>query len=76
VADFGWVRLSGSFAWWLWGLVHIYFLAGMRNRVSVMFDWAWAYFTFRSSTRLITQAATPAPPPTVATPEQRIAHAH
>jgi len=53
VADFGFVRLSGSLAWWLWGLVHVYFLAGMRNRVSVMLDWAWAYITFRSSTRLI-----------------------
>jgi NADH dehydrogenase FAD-containing subunit/uncharacterized membrane protein YphA (DoxX/SURF4 family) len=63
VADFGFVRLSGAPAWWLWGLVHIYFLAGMRNRVSVMLDWAWAYFTFRSSTRLITQPATVEPEP-------------
>ncbi len=59
VADFGAVRLSGALAWWLWGLVHVYFLAGMRNRISVMLDWAWAYFTFRSSTRLITQPSTP-----------------
>ncbi len=54
VADFGFVRLAGTAAWWLWGLVHVYFLAGVRNRISVMLDWAWAYFTFRSSTRLIT----------------------
>jgi putative oxidoreductase len=57
VADFGFVHLSGALAWWFWGLVHIYFLAGVRNRVSVMFDWAWAYFTFRSSTRLITESS-------------------
>jgi len=57
VADFGFVRLSGTLAWWLWGLVHVSFLAGMRNRVSVMLDWAWAYVTFRSSTRLITAEA-------------------
>jgi NADH dehydrogenase FAD-containing subunit/uncharacterized membrane protein YphA (DoxX/SURF4 family) len=63
VADFGVVRLSGALAWWLWGLVHIYFLAGMRNRISVMLDWAWAYFTFRSSTRLITRPSTPEPVP-------------
>ena len=63
VADFGAVRFSGAFAWWLWGLVHVYFLAGMRNRISVMLDWAWAYFTFRSSTRLITQPSTPSPAP-------------
>lgn len=57
VADFGFLRLSGTLAWWLWGLVHVYFLAGMRNRISVMLDWAWAYVTFRSSTRLITSEA-------------------
>jgi NADH dehydrogenase/putative oxidoreductase len=57
VADFGFVRLSGTVAWWLWGLVHVYFLAGMRNRISVTLDWAWAYFTFRSSTRLITEVS-------------------
>ena len=54
VADFGWVRLWGAPAWWLWGLVHVGFLVGMRNRVSVMFDWFWAYLTYRSGTRLIT----------------------
>jgi len=61
VADFGVVRLSGALAWWLWGLVHVYFLAGIRNRISVMLDWAWAYFTFRSSTRLITRPSSPEP---------------
>jgi putative oxidoreductase len=57
VADFGFVRLWGSLAWWLWGAIHIGFLVGMRNRVSVLFDWLWAYLTFRSGTRLITGAA-------------------
>jgi NADH dehydrogenase/putative oxidoreductase len=56
VADFGWVRLSGAPAWWLWGLVHLGFLVGLRNRVSVMLDWAWSYLTYRSGTRLITGA--------------------
>ncbi|TSD83675.1 DoxX family membrane protein [Mycobacterium sp. KBS0706] len=54
VADFGWLRLSGPIAWWLWGAVHIAFLAGMRNRIVVALDWFWAYLTFRRSTRLIT----------------------
>jgi NADH dehydrogenase/putative oxidoreductase len=57
VADFGWVRLSGAPAWWLWGLVHVGFLVGLRNRVSVMLDWAWSYLTYRSGTRLITGTA-------------------
>jgi NADH dehydrogenase FAD-containing subunit len=54
VADFGMVRLSGRFAWLLWGLAHIYFLIGFRNRAAVALDWFWAYLTFRSGTRLIT----------------------
>ena len=56
VADFGWIKLNGAPAWWLWGLVHVGFLVGARNRVSVIFDWFWAYLTFRSGTRLITGA--------------------
>ena len=59
VIDFGFMRLSGAFAWWLWGLVHVYFLVGLRNRLSVMFDWFWAYLTYRSGTRLITGGTTP-----------------
>jgi NADH dehydrogenase/putative oxidoreductase len=54
VADFSWLRISGAPAWWLWGLVHVYFLAGARNRISITFDWIWAYLTLRSGTRLIT----------------------
>jgi putative oxidoreductase len=54
VAEFGRLRISGTPAWWLWGLVHIGFLVGLRNRVSVMWDWFWAYITFRSASRLIT----------------------
>ncbi len=54
VADFGFVRLWGTPAWWLWGAIHIGFLVGLRNRVSIMFDWFWAYLTFRGGTRLIT----------------------
>jgi NADH dehydrogenase/putative oxidoreductase len=65
VADFGLIRLSGALAWWLWGLVHVGFLVGVRNRVSVMFDWFWAYLTFRSGTRLITGAPVQAPGPLV-----------
>ena len=54
VADFGWLRLSGALAWWVWGVVHILFLSGMRNRVVVALEWFWAYLTYHPSTRLIT----------------------
>ncbi len=54
VADFGWLRLQGALAWWLWGAVHILFLVGARSRLSVAVQWFWAYITFQRSTRLIT----------------------
>ncbi len=57
VADFGWLRVWGAPAWWLWGAVHVGFLVGLRNRLSVMFDWFWAYLTYRAGTRLITGGA-------------------
>jgi NADH dehydrogenase len=54
VADFGSVRLHGVLAWWLWGVVHVLFLLGTRNRVAVALNWIWYYVTYRASTRLIT----------------------
>jgi NADH:ubiquinone reductase (H+-translocating) len=54
VADFGFVRLSGAAAWWLWGIVHVLFLFGSRNRVGVVLNWIWSFVTYRASTRLIT----------------------
>ncbi len=54
VADFGWIRLSGAPAWWLWGVVHVGFLTGIRNRIAVSLQWFWAYITYHRSTRLIT----------------------
>jgi NADH dehydrogenase len=54
VADFGFLRISGFVAWLLWIVVHIMFLIGFRNRVIVVFEWAWAYFTSQRGARLIT----------------------
>ena len=54
VADFGWLRLDGTLAWLLWGLIHVSFLIGFRNRLVVMLDWLWSYVTFQSGARLIT----------------------
>lgn len=54
VADFGWLRLTGFTAWLLWGLVHLGFLIGFRNRATVMLDWGWSYCTFGRGARLIT----------------------
>jgi NADH dehydrogenase len=54
VADFGRLKLAGFFAWLAWCFVHILFLIGFRNRAVVLFEWAWAYFTYQRSARLIT----------------------
>jgi NADH dehydrogenase len=54
VADFGWIKFSGFFAWLSWLFIHIFFLIGFRNRFIVIFEWAWAYFTYQRAARLIT----------------------
>lgn len=54
VADFGAFRMKGTLAWWFWGAVHILFLSNVQSRIAVMFEWVWAYLTFKRSTRLIT----------------------
>jgi NADH dehydrogenase FAD-containing subunit/uncharacterized membrane protein YphA (DoxX/SURF4 family) len=61
VADFGRIKLWGAPAWWLWGMVHVGFLVGMRSRVATMTNWFWAYLTFGGGIRLITGAGPPAP---------------
>jgi NADH dehydrogenase len=54
VAELQSFRLWGAPAWWFWGLAHILFLGGGRNRAAVALNWLWAYVTYRRSTRLIT----------------------
>ncbi len=54
VAQFGKVHISGFLAWLSWLFIHILFLIGFRNRVLVMFQWAWSYLTYERSARLIT----------------------
>tara|TARA_B100000427_G_scaffold325713_1_gene333032 strand:- start:92 stop:1363 length:1272 start_codon:yes stop_codon:yes gene_type:complete len=46
-------KLSGFFAWILWGVVHILFLVTMRNKLLVFLDWLTSYFTHKRSVRLI-----------------------
>ena len=54
VADFGRLTMSGRIAWLLWGIVHVCFLIGFRNRLAVLLNWLWAYVTFQRGSRLIT----------------------
>ena len=55
VADLRFMHLSGLPAWLAWLFVHIVFLVGFRNRLLVLFQWAWAYLTFDKGARLITR---------------------
>ena len=54
VADFGRLTLAGPFAFFTWVFVHLLYLAGFRNRLSVLLQWGFAYFTYRPGARLIT----------------------
>ena len=64
VGEIGGLHVTGFFAWWIWWLVHIAYLIGFRNRLSVMIGWAWQYFAFSRGARLITgRAWEPTPRP-------------
>jgi NADH dehydrogenase len=57
VIDFGRVKLRGTIAWWIWGIAHIYFLIGLRNRLSVALSWLWIHARDQRAARLITQGS-------------------
>lgn len=66
IAQAGALKLSGMLGWLAWLFIHILFLVGFRNRLLVMFQWAWAWFTYGRGARLITG--------TTPVPESRSAH--
>ncbi|TWI01642.1 NADH dehydrogenase [Luteimonas cucumeris] len=53
VVHFGRLGLSGAIAWWFWLLAHIFFLIGFRNRLVVMLNWTWAYWSYQRAARII-----------------------
>ena len=54
VASIGRFKFSGRFAWLAWLFIHLIFLIGFRNRMAVLFQWAYSYFSFKRSARIIT----------------------
>jgi NADH dehydrogenase len=54
IAEFGKIHISGFLAWLAWLFIHIFFLIGFRNRIIVLVQWAWSYFTYERGARLIT----------------------
>src|SRR6266513_1531373 len=57
VIDFGRIKLRGNLAWWIWGIAHIYFLIGLRHRLSVALSWLWIHARDQRAARLITQGS-------------------
>ncbi|MGI9076211.1 MAG: NAD(P)/FAD-dependent oxidoreductase [Gemmatimonadaceae bacterium] len=57
IAEFGRVHFAGRVAWWMWLGVHIMYLVGFRNRLSVLLQWGYAYFTYQRGARLIEEPA-------------------
>jgi NADH dehydrogenase len=47
------LRLSGLLAWWFWLAAHVFFLIGFRNRLVVLTNWAWAYWTYQRQARVV-----------------------
>ena len=64
VIDFGRIKLRGAMAWWIWGIAHIYFLIGLRNRLSVAISWLWIHARDQRAARLITQGSSKVVGPT------------
>ena len=62
VVHTGRVAIHGFIAWLMWWVVHILFLIGFRNRLVVIFQWAWSWLTFQRGARLITGTVPPLPP--------------
>lgn len=56
VIDFGWTKLTGALAWWIWGVAHVFFLIGVRQPIFVALSWFWSYLTYSKGARLITGA--------------------
>ncbi|MDH5824619.1 NAD(P)/FAD-dependent oxidoreductase [Luteimonas sp. RD2P54] len=53
VVHLGRLKLSGVLAWWFWLLAHVFFLIGFRNRLVVLLNWTWAYWTYQRAARII-----------------------
>lgn len=53
IVHFGKLKLSGLLAWWFWLAAHVFFLIGFRNRLAVLLNWAWAYWSYQRGARII-----------------------
>ncbi|TAG76485.1 MAG: NAD(P)/FAD-dependent oxidoreductase, partial [Burkholderiales bacterium] len=61
IVDLRGLKFSGPLAWAFWLLAHVFFLIGFRNRLVVMLNWAWSYWTYQRSARIILGGDSPRP---------------
>ena len=57
VVDLGKLKFSGLLAWWFWLVMHVFFLIGFRNRLVVLLNWFWAYWSYQRAARIILGAS-------------------
>ncbi|MBX3599338.1 MAG: NAD(P)/FAD-dependent oxidoreductase [Rubrivivax sp.] len=62
VVDLRGLQFSGLPAWWFWLAAHVFFLIGFRNRLAVLMNWAWAYWTYQRHARIVIGGRAGAPP--------------
>jgi NADH dehydrogenase len=62
VVHYGKLKLSGLLAWWFWLVAHLFFLIGFRNRIIVLVNWAWSYWTYQRHARIIVGRTPPDDP--------------
>jgi NADH:ubiquinone reductase (H+-translocating) len=70
IVDLRGLKFSGVCAWGFWLAAHVFFLIGFRNRLSVMINWAWAYFSYERHARVIYGGTLPSPPIDPTEPKQ------
>jgi NADH dehydrogenase len=69
VAQIGALKLTGFLAWLAWLLVHLIFLIGFRNKIAVLLQWAYSYFTYKRGARIITHLPAPSSDSAKTTPQ-------
>ncbi len=70
VVDLRGLQFSGLPAWWFWLAAHVFFLIGFRNRLAVLLNWAWAYWTYQRHARIVLGGVAAAGTGTGAAPDQ------
>ncbi len=53
IVDLRGFKFAGALAWWFWLVAHVFFLIGFRNRLAVLLNWTWAYWTYQRGARII-----------------------